>query len=402
MVFSVVNAYVSGQSRRVTSVEEAAAEGPAGAGDGAAVQFRPVKFTSSWREESLVRICELRDLIAAFRRGGALDPAAAQVLDSAESELAHARQAVEQRRLQGSVTGGAVQRIHGHLDAAEILVLRAAPAEYLQGQIAAQVVYVRRHLVRSDPRCAYAESVLAADLAGARKELEAQAPAKPMSALNRERLLAAVQGAMAEARNEQMRVRSFRNLLMSFGLVLFAMATAVWLFGMLAPEKLPVCFQPVQSAPGQTVPVRRVVCPIRESPVDQADIDAVTASTVDAWDVPLIELLGLVAAGVATATALRKVRGTSTPYSLPATLAFLKLPLGALTALLGLLLMRGNFVPGLSALDNSAQIIGWAVIFGYAQQAFTQVVDRKAQDLLADVGGAQQRERAPASPPPSP
>ena len=33
--------------------------------------------------------------------------------------------------------------------------------------------------------------------------------------------------------------------------------------------------------------------------------------------------------------------------------------------------MRGEFVPGLSALDSPAQIIAWAILFGYAQQLFT-------------------------------
>ena len=40
--------------------------------------------------------------------------------------------------------------------------------------------------------------------------------------------------------------------------------------------------------------------------------------------------------------------------------------------------MRGNFVPGLSALDTSAQIVAWAIVFGYAQQLFTRLVDRQA------------------------
>jgi hypothetical protein len=220
-----------------------------------------------------------------------------------------------------------------------------------------------------------------------------------MSSVDREQLVAAVQGAMAESRNEQMRVRSFRNLLLMFAGVLLVLATGVCVLGAAMPDKLPVCFQPVQVASTQTQ-ARRIVCPTGESELSaQADVDQVVADTVDAWDVPLIELLGLIAAAVATSTALRKVRGTSTPYSLPAALALLKLPLGALTALLGLILMRGNFVPGLSALDSSAQIIGWAVVFGYAQQAFTQVVDRKAQDLLEDVGGAEQREKPPAASP---
>jgi hypothetical protein len=73
--------------------------------------------------------------------------------------------------------------------------------------------------------------------------------------------------------------------------------------------------------------------------------------------------------------------------------ALLKLPSGALTAVLGLLLMRGEFVPGLSALDSSAQIIAWAVIFGYSQQLFTRFVDERAKTVLDGV----KNSRVPAA-----
>jgi hypothetical protein len=66
-------------------------------------------------------------------------------------------------------------------------------------------------------------------------------------------------------------------------------------------------------------------------------------------------------------------------------LAALKLPTGAVTAVLGLLLVRGEFVPGLSALDTSGQILAWAVIFGYAQLVFTRFVDQQAQTVLDKV-----------------
>jgi len=55
--------------------------------------------------------------------------------------------------------------------------------------------------------------------------------------------------------------------------------------------------------------------------------------------------------------------------------------------LLGLLLMRGAFVPGVSALDSDAQIISWAIVFGYAQQLFTRLVDDQATSVLEQVGG---------------
>jgi hypothetical protein len=70
---------------------------------------------------------------------------------------------------------------------------------------------------------------------------------------------------------------------------------------------------------------------------------------------------------------------------LPVALAMLKLPTGAITAFLGLLLMRGQFVPGLSALDTSAQILAWALVFGYAQQLFTRLVDQQGQTVLNSI-----------------
>ena len=62
--------------------------------------------------------------------------------------------------------------------------------------------------------------------------------------------------------------------------------------------------------------------------------------------------------------------------------ALLKLPTGALTAFLGLLLLRGDFVPGLLELATSAQILAWAIVFGYSQQLFTRLIDRQAIAVL--------------------
>jgi hypothetical protein len=58
--------------------------------------------------------------------------------------------------------------------------------------------------------------------------------------------------------------------------------------------------------------------------------------------------------------------------------------------------MRGEFIPGLSALDSSGQIIAWAIIFGYAQQLLTGFIDRQAQDVLRGVGGTDGQAPPPA------
>jgi hypothetical protein len=120
--------------------------------------------------------------------------------------------------------------------------------------------------------------------------------------------------------------------------------------------------------------------------------DDIARDTAQPIDVALIELLGLIGAALAGAATLRQMKGTSNPYAVPLALAVLKLPTGALTAALGLLLMRGDFVPGLSALDSPAQIVAWAVVFGYSQQLFTRFVDQRGQSVLDSAGNGVSRE----------
>jgi hypothetical protein len=254
------------------------------------------------------------------------------------------------------------------------------------------VVAVRRHLAADDPRRVKLE-----ELARASRSQELQ-PA------DRDSIITAVRGATSAGRREVTRVRSFRNVLYVAAAMLAVVTALMAFIGWQDQDALPICF----------APDNKIVCPTEQTalpPSAQAtettpgqpstasvkDIDDVTRATTSPWDISIVMLVGLIAASVAAAAALRNVKGTSTPYSLPVALAVLKLPTGALTALLGLLLMRGNFVPGLSALDSSAQIIAWAIVFGYAQQLLTRLVDQQAHTVLEDVGGGQNRAPAGAA-----
>ena len=209
-----------------------------------------------------------------------------------------------------------------------------------------------------------------------------------MTARDRDVIVAAQHAVSAETRRQVTRLRSFKNVILVTALVLALCAAGLAVFGFAAPEKLPLCFSPDGN----------IVCPTsthvivgqagqaqsagQPSALGQAEIDPQMRHWASGWDIFLVELVGLLAAAIAAATSLRKIRGTSTPFSLPVALAVLKLPTGALTAVLGLVLMRGEFIPGLSALDSSAQIISWAVILGYSQQLLTRFVDQRAQTVL--------------------
>jgi hypothetical protein len=108
-----------------------------------------------------------------------------------------------------------------------------------------------------------------------------------------------------------------------------------------------------------------------------------------------VAALGALGGALAATLSIRNLRGTSTPYDVPVALAFLKVPLGALTAILALVAIQGDFVPGLSILDSQGQILAYALVFGFAQQAFSRLLDQRAQDLLEGLPGGASTEPAP-------
>jgi hypothetical protein len=334
--------------------------------------------SSAWREELLTRAQEL-DALATWVRAErpSADPPADEFRKSIEGHLDAARTTAGDRdhrrpwrqRWRSSWGGSSIERAAGNLEAVEAHLLRLAPANYVRGEMPSIKAYVARYLPKDDPRRERLD------------DLTEQAQARELLDVEREAVVAAYHAASSQRRRELMRVRSFRNVLLIAAFLLLAVVAGLGVLGSVRPEAIPLCFEP-ESQGGVMV-----VCPTGEAPLEGRDIDDVIADTVSGFDVWLVEIIGLIAAAVATAFALRGIRGTSTPYSLPIALAVLKLPTGALTAVVGLVLMRGGFVPGLSALDSSAQILSWAVVFGYAQQLVTRLVDQQAHAVLDDVGG---------------
>jgi hypothetical protein len=265
-----------------------------------------------------------------------------------------------------------------------------APDPYLRGQMPNLVAHVGNHLKPEDPRRRRVE------------EIAASAKKQQLTDLETDEVLGSTRAASLEARREIRRVRSFRNVLLVTALILALGVAGVTTMGVLSPQRIAVCF-----APDNVL----IVCPTASKEVPKADqptggsetgstqqqvkVEDLVRDTAGPWDIPVVEIVGLLAAALAGAYALRGIQGTSTPYSLPVAAAVLKLPTGALTAVFGLLLMRGGFVPGLSALDTSAQIIAWAIVFGYSQQLLTRFVDRQASNVLDQVDAPSHAELAP-------
>jgi hypothetical protein len=205
----------------------------------------------------------------------------------------------------------------------------------------------------------------------------------------RGKIVTIVRGASSAALRDQLRLRSFRNILAVTIIGLIVLAIGVAIFGWFYPTRVPLCFQPSLDN-GQSV----IVCPtaysnrLQPSQLPGPELNAAVTQAAKPWDNLTVELVGLIAAAVVATIRIRKIRGSSEAPDLPVLLALLKLPMGAIIAFLGILLVRGGFIPGLSALDTPAQILSWALVFGFAQQLFTRLVDQQGQTVLDNVRGA--------------
>jgi hypothetical protein len=375
--------------------------------------------SAAWREQALSKVAELRFvrdwMLSSAGAPSMNDELRAGINGTIDDHLAAAAAAAKSgsvwkpHNFVAAVTGSGVERVTSQLDAVEAELLRVAPSDYLRGEISSLLAHVQLHLQPTDPRrvrleriadqiCSNCEEEPAKRL---RRPRRRPAQAKALSESDRQAVVSAVRAASSESRWKVARLRSLRNVIAVAAMVLALAAVGTLVFAFQRPRDLPLCFTPanvVCTTSTTTVPKDdRTATGEQPSEGSQAATDKIMRGAASGWDIAVVELVGLIAAALAAAAAIRNVSGTSTPYSLPLALAVLKLPTGALTALLGLLLMRGNFVPGLSALDSSAQIVAWALVFGYAQQLLTRFVDSQAQTVLDRAGGNTKSLAAPAA-----
>jgi hypothetical protein len=377
-----------------------------------AIEIRPVggPVCVAWREGTLTRASELEALCEWTRPEGPRDHALVVAIKchlEAARDAALSKKLDPPRRLRIFRNGSLLERARSNLDAAEAQLLDLAPPSYVLGQMPSLLRHVRRHLPATDPgrqefeRIARSVGIDDPDRRlrpnGGDQDLDGE-KAIDEKTVERERgqIVTAVRAASSEALREHVRLRSFRNIVVVTAVLMALLAVGVALTGFFRPTLMPLCFAPQDG--GEAI----VVCPTNQSgpfiPLTAGakpegdrpvmDVDDVVEGTATRGDLIVVELVGLTAAAIATAAAISRIKGSSERYGLPVALAALKLPTGAITAFLGLLLMRGQFVPGLSALDTPAQILAWALVFGYAQQLFTRLVDQQGQTVLNSVRSA--------------
>jgi hypothetical protein len=249
--------------------------------------------STAWGEGTLTRAKELESLLAWLRPHGGGDQehlakAIAQHLEAARDAASHKKQ-----RPWRPVSGSLMERAISNLDAAEADLLQLAPPEYVLGQMSSLLNHVQRHLDRQDPRREEVERIArklgVADPDHPRLEKVTEPTLQDKLTVvtdERSNIVSAVRGASSAALREQLRVNSFRNVLIATTAAMTLLALGVAVMGLLNPARIPMCFQPEKS--GQTV----VVCPTGQSALvatsqqaapAQPDIDDVVKQTAGPW-----------------------------------------------------------------------------------------------------------------------
>ncbi|MFI7409993.1 hypothetical protein ACIBU0_15135 [Streptomyces sp. NPDC049627] len=274
---------------------------------------------------------------------------------------------------------GTLERAWSNIRAAETDLLSLASDDEVRARAPEVLGIVRRHLPEDSPQRQAVEEIAESVEAGD----------GPLTDQERSALVRALGFAYAAVGGKYRRVRVLADLLwiVTGAATLGLVALALW--GYLDKQSLDLCFRP--QPPGN-----RVVCPTGEHKVEAppptavppAATDVVTGAYSDPLDVLTVECAGLIGAALTVVAAVHHLhvdQATQYKFRLPLATAVLKFPVGALSAVAGIVLIKGAFVPGLSDLDSSAQILGWAVVFGAAQHLVTHIVDQRAEEALSGV-----------------
>jgi len=312
------------------------------------------------------------------------------IKDSIEQLLNSARSAAQRRRrspLQWVLDrwrGTRVERAFQSLHAAEVFLIELLPASDIEALIPSAIASVDASFGPVDPRRQQVDSL--------RVERD---PARRRAGLKN-----ALEIAYTSSDQLHARIRSFRNILLAAAALISIFMIGLVVVVTNSPSSMPLCFHPsVTSGQSATGEDTRSVCPSGQDPITPLPPGRQPRQP-EARDVMIVAGLGLLGGALGAAFAIRKLRGSSTPYDVPTALALLKVPSGALTAVAGVLLLGGGFVPGLSELDSQRQILAYALVFGYAQQLATRFIDDRAQSILQSVPSKDAEIQHPKAPTP--
>jgi hypothetical protein len=168
----------------------------------------------------------------------------------------------------------------------------------------------------------------------------------------------------------QSEVRRFRNVLLGAFAGLFIVVILLAILGIISPKYFPLCLQtPTTSAQTGNAQKNSVICPTG-------------GSTPSSADLPLVLALGGIGAVLAVAVYLSGLKPAGVRYALPVAQGLLKIPFGAITAMLGIIILSTQ-TSMVGILGSQAGLLTTAAVFGYSQQLFTRLIDQQCNDLIS-------------------
>ena len=353
----------------------------------AAVELKPKAARRRiWVQQVAVDADRLQVRVDAARARGGLTPSQLVVANGVETCLHKARAAAFRDdpipgRLANWWRGTLVEAAYRNMHTARAQMIDLMDADELRAEIPMVVARANVTIHRDDPRRITVEELEAETVEGLRP-----------------RMRRVVGDSYEQLDLEHAQLRSFRNILLIAGFFIAAITAGTMVFVYRDPALMPLCFD------------REVATGVEPLVTTVTGKNCPTSSGAGpaGSDILVVAALGALGGALAATLSIRNLRGTSTPYDVPVALAFLKVPLGALTAILALVAIQGDFVPGLSILDSQGQILAYALVFGFAQQALSRLLDQRAQSLLEGLPGGAATEPSPpggkklARPEPSP
>jgi hypothetical protein len=195
-----------------------------------------------------------------------------------------------------------------------------------------------------------------------RQALEALRPGEFTPAVERAIVVDALRAAYDNSDFAHAGSRALRNKLIAASLVLFVINTVLGVVGIVKPGIIPLCVDPKENA----LPT---VCPGGTA----------KATGVDVW---LVQVLGSFGAVLAAVVLLLRRRPSLSPYVMIGYQALIKIMLGAALAVVGILALGAGVTSGLIGIPSAAALLLWAVIFGYAQQIGTRLLDKYTDEVL--------------------
>ena len=307
--------------------------------------LEPAADTTDWRLIVESRVRRVRADLAVL----AAVPGVEQYREAAVAALAAVESTLNQRDRWWRVpaawwSGWRVERCWRALHDAEVAVAAAEP--HLAAKLPGLTERVAASLPEHDLR---------------RRALTMLQPRVPPSDSDRAILVDALRAAFDLSDEVHAATRALRNKMVVAAIVLGLMNLSFGIVGAIRPAFLPMCSLSDENG--------RTVC-------------ASGAGAPGAFDVWLVLLLGAAGASIATVVLLILRRPSLSPYVLVGYQALIKVLLGGLLAVVGILALGAGIGGEITSLHTQAALLLAALALGYAQQLGTRLLDNYADRVL--------------------